>query len=101
MAQKVLEKDLEKRFKDLLDRHGIFNIKGNPQNLKGYPDRLVFGDKIYFVEIKVGKDGGSYYQQTKTQKFWERKIRESQGNYVLLTGKEEIEAFVEKIKALM
>lgn len=98
MAQKVLEKELENYFKKLLDEYDIQHFKGNPYNLKGFPDRMVFGDEIYFVEIKVGKDGGSYYEQTPTQKYWQKLISRSLGNYVLLTGKEEIEEFVEKIK---
>lgn len=98
MAQKILEKDLENHFKKLLDKEDIKHFKGNPYNLKGFPDRMVFADDIYFVEIKVGKDSGSYYKQTPTQKYWEKLITKSNGKYILLTGKNEIESFVEKIK---
>lgn len=98
MAQKVLERDVEMLLKNLLDKEGIFHFKGNPMNLKGYPDRMVFADEIYFVEVKVGKQGGSYYKQTPTQKYWEGMIKKSKGNYVLLTGKEEVKDFVSKLK---
>lgn len=98
MSQKVLERDLENYLRDELNKLGVVNIKGQPINAKGLPDRIVFGDQIYFVEIKVGKDGGSYYQQTKIQKYWEQVIKRSNGNYRLLVGKEAIINFIEEIK---
>jgi hypothetical protein len=93
MAQSVLEKKVEERLVALLDAKGIFHYKGRPAGLKGYPDRVIFSDKIYHVEVKVGKALGSYYKQTPTQKFWQTKFEASQGEYRLLTGFEEVEAF--------
>jgi hypothetical protein len=94
----MTEKSLEQYFCKLLDKEKIFHFKGNPGGLKGYPDRLVFHDKIYFCEIKLGKEEGSYYKQTPMQKWWQEKIEASSGTYVLLVGKKEIEDFLEKIK---
>jgi len=94
----MTEKELEQYFGKLLDKQKIFHFKGNPGGLKGYPDRLVFADKIYFCEIKLGKSEGSYYKQTPMQKWWQDKIENSKGTYVLLIGKEQIEYFVDKLK---
>ena len=94
----MTERELEQYFGKLLDKKKIFHFKGNPGGLKGYPDRLVFDDKIYFCEIKLGKDEGSYYKQTPMQKWWQKKIEHSGGIYVLLVGKKEIESFVDKLK---
>lgn len=94
----MTEKELEMYFGKLLDKEKIFHFKGNPGGLKGYPDRLVFADKIYFCEIKLGKSEGSYYKQTPMQKWWQDKIEKSNGTYILLIGKEQIESFVGKLK---
>lgn len=98
MAQDVLEKTLENLFKRLLDEKHIFHIKGISRGVKGFPDRKVFADNIYYVELKVGKEGGSYYKQTKMQKWWQDKIEKSNGHYVLLTGEQEIILFVNQLK---
>ena len=97
---KMNEKYVEDRLVELLERKGIFSIKGNPYNMKGFPDRLVFADKIYFVEIKLGKEMGSYYGQIPLQKWWQRKIEASNGNYVLLKGLREIEEFVKTLPTI-
>lgn len=97
ISQKILEKKVEDAFKRALDLEKIVNIKGNPRGLKGFPDRLVFADRIYFVEIKVGKSGGSYYKQTPMQKYWEKVITEAKGEYVLIDGLDQAKEFAEKI----
>ena len=94
----MTEKELEQYFGKLLDKLKIFHFKGNPGGLKGYPDRLVFADKIYFCEIKLGKEEGSYYKQSPMQQWWQNKIEQSNGTYVLLVGKNQIESFVDKLK---
>jgi hypothetical protein len=91
---------VERRLIELLHKKNIFNVKGNAYNLKGYPDRLVFADKIYFVEVKVGKEMGSYYGQTPMQKWWEKKIKDSAGTYVLLKGLKEVENWVSTLPDL-
>jgi hypothetical protein len=91
----MTEKELERYLGKLLDKKNIFHFKGNPGGLKGYPDRLVFSDKIYFCEIKKG----SYYKQTPMQKWWQDKIEKAGGEYRLLTGKTQIELFVVTLKS--
>lgn len=90
----MTERQLEQYMGKLLDKKKIFHFKGNPGGLKGYPDRLVFSDRIYFCEIKLGKEEGSYYKQTPMQKWWQNKIEQAGGNYILLVGKKEVESFV-------
>ncbi len=94
---KVNELQVEKRLVDILKRRGIFNVKGNSYNMKGFPDRLVFADEIYFVELKVGKEEGSYYGQQPMQIWWQEKITKSKGNYVLLKGLREVEQWAENL----
>lgn len=98
MPQSILEESIETLFVDLLNENNILHIKGNSRGLKGWPDRIVFGDKIYFVELKVGRSGGSYYKQSKMQNYWQRQIEGSNGMYALLTGENEVRSFVDKIK---
>jgi hypothetical protein len=94
---KLNELNIEKRLVEILKRRGIFNVKGNSYNMKGFPDRLVFADEIYFVEVKLGKEEGSYYGQQPMQKWWEDKITKSKGNYVLLKGLREVEEWAENL----
>ena len=94
---KTNELYVEKRLVDILKRRRIFNVKGNSYNMKGFPDRLVFADEIYFVEIKLGKEEGSYYGQQPMQKWWEETITKSKGNYVLLKGLKEVEEWAENL----
>ncbi len=93
---KTNELYVEKRLVDILKRRGIFNVKGNSYNMKGFPDRLVFADEIYFVEIKLTKEESEYGQQP-MQKWWEDKITASKGNYVLLKGLREVEEWAENL----
>lgn len=95
---KTNELYIEKRLVDILKRRGIFNVKGNSYNMKGFPDRLVFADEIYFVELKVGKEeGASYYGQQPMQIWWQEKITKSKGHYVLLKGLREAEEWAENL----
>lgn len=93
-THKWSETELENHLESLLDAKGIFHIKGISRGLKGFPDRQIFAHKIFYVEVKLGKELGSYYKQTKMQKWWQKTIEASNGNYVLLTGIKEVEDFV-------
>lgn len=92
--KKPLESKLEKDFVKLLNMANIINIKGNSIGIKGFPDRIVFADVIYYVELKAG----SYYTQTPKQKEWQDIIEKSNGKYVLLVGEESIKNFVKELK---
>ena len=98
MKKKKSEKELlEDYLKEELDKRNIYNFKGNPDKLKGFPDRVVIADKIYFFELKLGKENKSYYEQTKTQKKWEKQINESNNIYAILNTREQIDKWVDMI----
>jgi len=97
MAQSVLELEVENYLIKCLDEKRIFHFKGNPSGLKGYPDRTVLSDREYHVEVKVGKEFGSYYKQTLAQKWWQTKFEHANSVYVLLTGFKEVDDFVNKL----
>lgn len=93
--KKLVEARLVKKLKNL----GVFNCKGNPKQLKGFPDRIIFINKhIIFVECKAGKELGSYYQQTPLQKKWQKQITASDGEYWLVVGAQEVDVFIEWLK---
>jgi len=95
--KKINEKYIENMLVTFLERKGIFSVKGNSYNMKGFPDRLVFADHIYFVELKLGREYGSYYGQIPMQKWWQKKIEASNGKYVLIKGLREAEAWVSSL----
>jgi len=90
---KTLERHLEARLVNACKNEGIVCIKGSVENNKGFPDRIVFHHKkhvIYFVEIKAG----GYYKMTPTQKLWKDIIVSSGGKHFIVTGAEEMSAFI-------
>jgi hypothetical protein len=99
MKQTLLEKTLEKSFNDHLDLLEIFHVKGQAQGKRGYPDKKVYHDRIYHVELKVGKEHGSYYKQLPMQKWWQRRIEKSNGIYILLEGQMQVDGFIEYLKS--
>ena len=88
---------MEDYLKEELDKRNIFNFHGNTRNLKGFPDRVVMASKIWFIELKLGKENKSYYTQTKTQKKWEKQIEQTKNIYLLLSNREQIDFWVKEI----
>lgn len=88
---------LEDYLKESLDNKNIFNFHGNPKGLKGFPDRVIFASKIYFVELKLGKENDSYYKQTQMQEKWELQINQTKNRYFLINTRNEIDELVESI----
>jgi len=101
MIKMEKEEDLEKYFIKRLKEANIFNHKGNPLGLKGKPDRDVYADKLYHVELKLGKQHGSYYKMTPIQQKWRDQILQSNAHHVLLSGKDEVDAWLERIIKLL
>jgi hypothetical protein len=98
MKKKKSEKELlEDYLKEELDKRNIFNYHGNPTNLKGFPDRVIMCDKMYFIELKLGKENDSYYGQTSMQKKWEHQIIQTNNIYMLINTREEIDKLVDII----
>ena len=81
-----------------LQKMNVFTIKGNPQGLKGYPDREIYAHELFKAELKLGKEHGSYYKRTKMQVKWDKQITQSGGKYVLLVGLTEVNAFLQMIR---
>lgn len=89
---------LEDYLVDELNKYNIHHIKGNPQGAKGFPDRVIFAHKIIFVELKLGKQNKSYYEQTKMQYKWQIQIEQTKYNeYLMLETRDEIDEFVESL----
>lgn len=88
---------LEEYLKEELDKRNIYNFKGNPRALKGFPDRIVMVGITYYIELKLGKENDSYYEQTSMQKKWEQQVSQSKNIYLLLQSREEIDYWVNKI----
>lgn len=93
----MLEKDLERYLVTLCKKYNLVCIKGNPRGVKGYPDRIVFGDNIYFIELKLGKENGSYYGLTEMQNKWQAVISQTGAVCFCLTNKKEIETTIRMI----
>jgi hypothetical protein len=88
---------LDDYLKSELDKKNIVNFPGNPRNLKGFPDRIVFGKIVYYIELKLGKENDSYYKQTQMQKKWELQINQTNNKYFLINTRNEIDELVELI----
>lgn len=98
MARKKSEKELlEDYLVEELNKLNIYNFKGNPIGLKGFPDRVVIGKEIYFIELKLGKENKSYYEQTLMQKKWEQQINQTSSTYNILSNRDDIDKMVKKI----
>lgn len=95
MKKAKTEAQIEKEFVDKLQNFNIMAIKGNPRGLKGFPDRIIFGKYIYFVEFKAKKDQA--YKQTKMQKKWQEWITTANGRYALVEGENEAQELAFKI----
>lgn len=93
--RKYVEGKLVKELKKM----GVFNCKGNPKQLRGFPDRMVFiNQKIIFVECKAGAEFGSYYRQTELQKRWQKQIEASGCEYKIVEGTSGVKTFIEELK---
>lgn len=98
VARKKSERELlELYLKEKLDDKNIYNFKGNPRGLTGFPDRIVFADIVYFIELKLGKENKSYYGQTPMQKKWGQQIEQTPNVYCLLSTRNKIDEVVEMI----
>lgn len=97
MKKKSEKELLEDYLKEELDKKNIFNYHGNPDKLKGFPDRVVMGEKIYYIELKLGKENNSYYEQTSMQKKWEQQIKQTQNVYLLIKSRDDIDKIVSEI----
>lgn len=90
----MLEKDIEKRFKNALEAKGCLVYKFASPNCRGVPDRIVITDagKVLFVELKTEKGVLS-----KLQRIQLKKLRDFRQKTFVLYGLPEVEEFVNNI----
>lgn len=89
---KRIEKHIEQMLVKSCKEAKIKTIKGDSY-YKGFPDRIVFDtnhQKIYYVEVK----NEGYYKITEMQKYWSDIIKKSGGLFFLITGEDEMNAFI-------
>lgn len=92
--RKTEKKFLEDYLSEGLDKRNIYHEKGNAKGYRGKPDRIVYGDEIYYVELKLGKENKSYYERTPLQIKWAKQIEQTSSRYFLLKTREEIDEFI-------
>ena len=90
----MLEKEIEKRFKNALEAKGCLVYKFASPNCRGVPDRIVITTtgKILFVELKTEKGVLSKLQKVQIKKL----LAYGQKVFVLY-GLQEVEEFVNNI----
>ncbi len=68
-----LEKDIEKKLRLMVERHGGFCLKWGCPGWSGVPDRIILlpGGRVIFAETKRPKGG----KLSKLQKWWQDKLR--------------------------
>lgn len=85
-----LESRVEARLRDRVRKAGGMSVKLAPTE-KGVPDRLVIlGGRVYLVELKAV--GGAV---SPAQAVWHRRALERGVRVVVLTGRDEVDAWVE------
>lgn len=88
------ETALEKRFHQTCKAHGVRTIKVDPENINGFPDRIVFNvlsGEIHYIELK----NNTAYERTHNQKKWASIIEECGGRYFLLDGDDDVNAYLD------
>lgn len=81
-----LEKDIERKLKDLVESYGGKCLKWTCPGWRGVPDRIVLlpRGRVYFVELKRPKGG----RLSPMQKWWHKQLR-GLGFWVLCVYNEE------------
>jgi VRR-NUC domain protein len=90
----MLEKEIEKKFKKVLEAKGCLVYKFTSPNCRGVPDRIVITDagRVLFVELKTEKGILS-----KLQRIQLKKLLAYRQNVFVLYGLQEVEEFVNNI----
>lgn len=94
----MLEREIEKRLIDEVNKLKGLCLKLNSQSANGIPDRLVLlpGKRIYFIETKrPGEDLRSL------QKYWKRKIIDFGFNYKKIDCMEDVYKFIEEVRCFI
>lgn len=89
----VLERFMERRLSDGLDRRGITHLKLNVQGRRGWPDRLVLlHGRVLFVELKT--PGGRLNPR---QKYVHAKLDSLGFEVLTVTSVSDVLAYIDQI----
>lgn len=90
MLEKAVEQHLNKKVKEA----GGLSFKWSSPSHRGVPDRIVFLNRsVWFIELK--RPGG---KTTKLQDHIGEQIKRYTPNYCVLSSKDEIDQFINKLK---
>lgn len=94
MQAKVSEKDLERRFVEMVTRYGGIAYKMQNVYQSGFPDRVVFmpGGGVYFVEFKSG--GGT---MSRMQVYVREKLTRMGYRYYVVDSREKLSEVLKEI----
>ena len=86
-----LEKDIEAKLRQTVERHGGLCLKWVCPGWVGVPDRIVLlpGGRIRFVELKRPKGG----KVGKLQEWWRNKLTRLGFNYWLVWNEDDLRRF--------
>lgn len=89
----TLEKDIERRLRTLVERHGGLCLKWVCPGWAGVPDRIVLlpGGRIIFVELKRPK-GGVF---NKLQDWWRQRLTDMGFDHWIIWDQTDLDAFEE------
>ena len=90
----ILEKDLERKFKDSMETLGCLVFKFVSPGKAGVPDRLVVmpGGRCFFVEMK--RPGGKLRP---LQHYWKDRLEAQGAGYYVIDSFDGIEAVMRKV----
>lgn len=87
----TLEKDIEKKLKKMVERHGGLCLKWVSPGMDGVPDRIVLlpGGRVFFIELKRPKGG----KLSELQKWFGRKLEALGCQYRVIWNEHELALF--------
>ncbi len=86
-----LEKDIEKKLREMVEKHGGLCLKWVCPGWSGVPDRIILlpGGRIIFTELKRPKGG----KLSKLQKWWAKKLIDLGFSHWVLWDMDDLECF--------
>ena len=91
-----LEKDIERKLKDLVERHGGLCLKWSCPGWSGVPDRIVLlpGGRLVFVELKRPKGG----ELAPLQEWWGAKLHRLGFDHWVIWDEAELATFERSLR---